>query len=363
MKQPDKKLVLESGQEFLGHGFGADRDAVCEIVFNTSMAGYQEILSNPACTNQIVVMTYPTIGNYGITDDDFEARNLTLGGLVVREECKTPSNFRYTKTISELMEECDIPGISGVDTRMLTRIIRDSKSCRAAIVSADMPKEKALALIAATPEVHNAVERVSCKKRWYSRTPNHRFDVVMVDCGAKLNLVRKLNKQGCNVVIVPFNTSVEEILAFNPHGILVSNGPGAPADVPVVVELIKKLRGKLPIFGVGLGHQLIALAYGAKVSQIEGVHRGGGHPVRNLESGKIEITAQGSLYFVDEASLAGTPLKVTHRSVIDNTVEGIECVEEKNFSVQYNPESAPGAQDSAYLFDKFIKLMEENHNA
>ncbi len=363
MKQPDKKLVLESGQEFFGYGFGADANAVCEIVFNTSMAGYQEILSNPACTNQIVVMTYPTIGNYGITDEDFEARNLTIGGLVVREECKTPSNFRYTKTISELMEEYSIPGISGVDTRMLTRIIRDSKSCRAAIVSADMSKEEALALIASTPEDHNAVERVSCKKRWYSRTPNHRFDVVMVDCGAKLNLVRMLNKQGCNVVIVPFNTSAEEILAFNPHGILVSNGPGAPADVPAVVELIKKLRGKLPIFGVGLGHQLIALAYGAEVSQIEGVHRGGGHPVRNLESGKIEITAQGSLYFIDEESLKDTSLEVTHRSVIDNTIEGVECKKDKTFSVQYNPESAPGAQDSAYLFDKFIKLMEENHNA
>ena len=183
--------------------------------------------------------------------------------------------------------------------------------------------------------------------------------MVLVDCGAKLNLVRMLNKRGCNVVIVPFNTSAEEILAFNPHGVLVSNGPGAPADVPVVTELIKSLRGKLPIFGVGLGHQLLALAYGAEVCRLDGVHRGGGHPVRNLESGKIEITAQGSLNFVDEKSLANTPLAVTHRSVIDNTVEGIECVAEKTFSVQYNPESAPGAHDSAYLFDKFIKLMEE----
>ena len=359
MKQPDKKLVLESGQEFLGYGFGADKQTVCDIVFNTSMAGYQEILSNPASTNQVVVMTYPTIGNYGITDEDFEARNLTIGGLVVREECETPSNFRFTKTISELMEEYSIPGISGIDTRMLTRIIRDSKSIRAAIVSANMSKEEALKLIAETPEDHNAVERVSCKKRWYSRTPNHRFDVVMVDCGAKLTLVDMLNKRGCNVVIVPFNTPAEEIMAFNPHGVLVSNGPGAPADVPVVTELIKSLRGKLPIFGVGLGHQLVALAYGAEVSKIDGVHRGGGHPVRNLASGKIEITAQGSLYFVDEKSLEKTPLVVTHRSVINDTVEGIECVEDKTFSVQYNPESAPGAQDSAYLFDKFIKLMEE----
>ena len=363
MKEPNKKLVLESGEEFLGYGFGADTQSVCDIVFNTSMAGYQEIVSNPSYTDQIVVMTYPMIGNYGITDEDFEARTLTLGGLVVREVCEEPSNFRFTKTLSELMEECSIPGISGVDTRMLTRIIRGVKSCRAAIVSASMSKEEALALIAATPVKHDAVERVSCKKRWYSRTANHRFDVVMIDCGAKLNLVRMLNKRGCNVVIVPFNTPLKHILNFNPDGVLVSNGPGNPADVEIVVEHIKALRGKFPIFGVELGHQLIALSYGATVDKIEGVHRGGEHPVRNLENGKIEITSQGSPYFVEEASLANTPLKVTHRSVIADTIEGLECKEDNIFSVQYNPESAPGAQDSAYLFDKFIKLMEENHNA
>ena len=359
MKQRNKKLVLESGEEFLGYGFGADCQSVCDIVFNTSMAGYQEILSNPSCTNQIVVMTYPMIGNYGITDEDFEARNLTIGGLVVREDCESPSNFRYTKTISEVMEDYSIPGISGLDTRMLTRIIRDGGCRRAAIVSADMSKEEALELIKNTPEMHNAVERVSCQRRWYSRTPNHRFNVVMVDCGAKLNIVHMLNQRGCNVIIVPFNTPVKEVMAFNPHGVVISNGPGSPADVPSVVELIKELQGKLPIFGIELGHQLIALSYGAEVAKIEGVHRGGGHPVRNLENGKIEITAQGSLHFVLEESLANTPLEVTHRSVIANTVEGIECKSDKVFSVQYNPESAPGAQDSAYLFDKFIKLMEE----
>ncbi|MBQ5836834.1 MAG: glutamine-hydrolyzing carbamoyl-phosphate synthase small subunit [Alistipes sp.] len=363
MKQPNKKLVLDSGEEFLGYGFGADTQSVCEIVFNTSMAGYQEILSNPSCTDQIVVMTYPMIGNYGITDEDFEARNLTVGGLIVREVCEEPSNFRFTKTLAELMEEYSIPGISGVDTRMLTRIIREKSGCRAAIVPASMSKEEALALIAATPVKRDAVERVSCKKRWYSRTANHRFDVVMIDCGAKLNLVRMLNKRGCNVVIVPFNTPLKHILNFNPDGILVSNGPGNPADVEVVVEHIKALKGKLPIFGVELGHQLIALAYGAKVAKVEGVHRGGEHPVRNLENGKIEITSQGSHFFVDEASLADTPLTVTHRSVIAGTVEGVECREDKTFSVQYNPESAPGAHDSAYLFDKFIKLMEERENA
>ena len=359
MKQPNKKLVLDSGEEFLGYGFGADKQTVCEIVFNTSMAGYQEILSNPSCTNQIVVMTYPMIGNYGITDEDFEARSLTLGGLVVREVCEEPSNFRYTKTLEELMEEHSIPGISGVDTRRLTRVIRDSKPCRATIVSADMPKEEALALIASTPEECNVVERVSCKRRWYSRTANHRYDVVLLDCGAKLSIVRMLNERGCNVVIVPYNTPASEILAFNPDGVFVSNGPGAPTCLSAVVANIKELIGKLPIFGVELGHQLISLAYGAEVTRLEGIHRGGGHPVRNLESGKIEITSQGSLYFVDEKSLANTSLEVTHRSVIADTVEGVESKTDKVFSVQYNPESAPGAQDSAYLFDKFIKLMEE----
>ena len=363
MKQPDKKLVLDSGVEFLGYGFGADTNSVCEIVFNTSMSGYQEILSNPSYTNQIVVMTYTMIGNYGITDEDFEARNLTLGGLVVREVCDTPSNFRYTKTTAELLEEYSIPGISGIDTRMLTRLIRDGKCHRAAIVSAEMSAEEAVALIKATPERRDAVERVSCKKRWYSRTPNHRFDVVLVDCGAKLNIVRMLNKRGCNVIIVPFNTPAKEVLAFSPDGVVISNGPGDPNDLPTVVELVKELHGKLPIFGIELGHHLVALSYGAKVAKIEGVHRGGEHSVRNLESGKIETTAQGSLYFVNEKSLEGTPLEVTHRSVIANTVEGVECKAEQIFSVQYNPESAPGAQDSAYLFDKFIKLMEERQNA
>ena len=363
MKPFTKKLVLENGKEFPGYGFGSNRVAVCEIVFNTSMVGYQEIISDQTYTDQIVVMTYPLMGNYGITDEDYESKYPSMGGMVVRECCDSPSNFRYTKTLNETFEELDIPGIAGVDTRMITRILRNEGVQKAAIVDFDMPHDEAMKLIKEKQEAHDQVASISCKKRWFSRTPNHKWDVVAIDCGIKHSFIRQLNAKGCNVTIVPFNSTPEEILAFNPHGILVSNGPGAPADVPVVVELIKSLRGKLPIFGTGLGHQLIALAYGAKVEQIEGVHRGGGHPVRNLASGKIEITAQGSLYFVDEESLAATPLEVTHRSVINNTIEGIECKEEKTFSVQYNPESAPGAQDSAYLFDKFIKLMEENHNA
>jgi len=363
MKEPNKKLVLADGREFYGYGYGADRNAVCELVFNTSMVGYQEILSDPSYTGQIVVMTYPLIGNYGINDEDYEARSLTIGGMVVRECCETPSNFRYTKTLSEALEEHNIPCISGIDTRRLTRIIRNEGCQRAAIVDATMSQAEAVKLIAETPEQHNQVSQVSCKKRWFSRTAHHRFNVVAIDCGMKLNIVRSLNKRGCNVTIVPYNTSADNILSFNPDGLFISNGPGDPEDVPEVVETLKQLRSKLPIFGICLGHQLIGLSYGARTYKLKFGHRGGNHPVKNLETGKLEITSQNHNYAIDTESMKGTPLKVTHINLLDNTVEGMECKADRVFSVQYHPESAPGPQDSRYLFDKFIKLMEDSNNA
>lgn len=363
MKRPNKKLVLENGREFYGYGYGANRDAICELVFNTSMVGYQEILSDPSYTGQIVIMTYPLIGNYGINDEDFEARTLTIGGMVVRECNETPSNFRYTKTLSETLEEHNIPCISGLDTRMLTRIIRNEGCQLAAIVDADMYQDEALRLIRDTPVPHNQVSLVSCKKRWFSRTPQHRFNVVAIDCGMKLNIVRSMNKRSCNVTIVPYNTSVDAIQSFNPDGIFISNGPGDPCDVPEVVETIKELRGKLPIFGICLGHQLIGQSYGGQTYKLKFGHRGGNHPVKNLQTGHIEITSQNHNYAIDTESLKGTPLEITHINLLDNTVEGLECKKDKIFSVQYHPESAPGPQDSRYLFDKFIKLMEDSKNA
>lgn len=362
-RQPDKKLVLENGREFCGYGYGANSNVVCEIVFNTSMVGYQEILSDPSYTNQIVVMTYPLIGNYGITDEDFETKSLTIGGMIVRECSENPSNFRYTKTISEVFDEHGIPCISGIDTRMLTRIIRNEGCQRAAIVDISMPTEEALRFIADTPADRDVVSKVSCRKRWFSRTPHHRFDVVAIDCGIKYNIVRSLNQRGCNVIIVPFDTPAEEIMAFNPHGIFISNGPGDPSDVPQVAKLVEQLRGRLPIFGICLGHQLISLAYGAKSFKLKFGHRGGNHPVKNLLTGKIEITSQNHNYAIDAESLRNTPLEVTHVNLLDGTVEGVENRRDKIFSVQYHPESAPGPQDSTYLFDKFIKLMEDNRNA
>ncbi len=355
----DRKIVLEDGSVYYGYGFGADVESVCEIVFNTSMVGYQEIVSDPSYTYQLVVMTYPLIGNYGTADDDFETKIPTIGGLVVREYNDFPSNFRYTKTLSEILEENHIPAISGVDTRKLTRSIRDFGSRKALITHADKPQEACMAILQETELPRDAVSRVSCKKRWYSRTSNHQYNIVAVDCGIKLNIIRSLNARGCNVTVVPYDTPAETILAMEPDGLFLSNGPGDPEDVTPVVELVRQLRGKLPIFGICLGHQMISLAYGASTYKLKFGHRGGNHPVKNLKSGKVEITSQNHSYAVDLASLEGTGLTPTHVNLLDNTVEGVECLDDMVFSVQYHPESAPGPNDSAYLFDQFISIIEE----
>lgn len=357
MKPYDKKIILENGKEFYGYGFGADRTAVNELVFNTSMVGYQEIISDPSYTDQMVCMTYPLIGNYGMADEDYETRVPTMGGLIVREYNDLPSNFRYTKTLSEVLNEYDIPGISGVDTRMITRIIRSEGSQKVIICDADMPYDEAYKMLQDYVIPTDMVSRVSCKSRWYSRTPNHKFDVIAIDCGIKLNIVRKLNEKGCNVTVVPFDTTAEEIMKLRPDGLFLSNGPGDPENVQPVINVVKELCGKLPIFGICLGHQMISLALGAQTFKMKFGHRGGNHPVMNLETGKIEITSQNHSYAVSVDSLEGTPLTLTHKNLLDNTAEGVESAENKIFSVQYHPESAPGPQDSTYLFDKFISLM------
>ena len=358
-RELNKKIVLEDGSEYVGYAFGADVEKVCEIVFNTSMVGYQEIISDPSYTYQAVVMTYPLIGNYGIADEDFETKTPTIGGLIVREYNNLPSNFRYTRTLSEILEDNGIPGIEGVDTREITRKIRNEGSMKVLITGIDTTVEKALEIIKNTEIPHDAVSKVSCKKRWYSRTTNHRFSVVAVDCGIKLNIVRSLNARGCNVTIVPFNTTIEEIEKMNPDGLFLSNGPGDPEDVTPVIKLVKEAKGKYPIMGICLGHQMISLAFGAKTYKLKFGHRGGNHPVKNLENGKIEITSQNHSYAVDEKTLKGTGLHVTHINILDNTVEGVSNDDGMIFSVQYHPESAPGPQDSSYLFDKFIENMEK----
>lgn len=356
IREPDKKLVLENGDEYSGYGFGADCESICEIVFNTSAVGYQEIISDPSYTYQMVVMAYPLIGNYGITDEDFESKNPSIGGLIVREYNDQPSNFRYTKTLAEVMSEYHIPGIYGVDTRKLTGSIRDNGTMRAIITNADVSTEEALEKIKNTPSEHNAVEKISCKKRWYSRTTNALYNVIAVDCGIKLNIVQQLNARGCNVTVVPHNIAAAEVERMNPDGILISNGPGNPQDVPCVIELVKELKGKYPMFGIGLGLQIIALAYGAKTYKLKVGHRGG-YAVKSTETGKLSATSQNHAYVADRESLESVGLKVTYVNVSDNTVEGISCEKDNMFAVQFAPEGAPGANDNVELFDKFCDSM------
>ena len=362
----NRKLILENGMEFLGKAFGGNREVVAELVFNTSMVGYQEIITDPSYTDQMVNMTYPLIGNYGITDEDNESKMISISGLIIREYNDKPSNFRYTKTLAEVLEEANIPGITYIDTRMLTRIIREEGSMLALLTDESTTVEEGLRKIKEYTVPHDQVKKVTCKKKWYSRTHNPKFSVVAIDCGIKYNIVRSLNAKGCNVTIVPADITYEEIMQSKPDGVFISNGPGDPVDNTHVIELIKKLQGNVPIFGICLGHQMLALANGLRTYKLKFGHRGGNHPVRNLETGKIEITSQNHSYAVDSSYNPNKDLTFTHVNVLDNTVEGLKIEKDYAFSVQYHPESAPGPQDSGYLFDQFIDLMtkwKEDHNA
>ena len=359
----NRKLILEDGSEYFGYAFGDEGDKITEIVFNTSCVGYQEIISDPSYTYQTVVMAYPLIGNYGIAEDDFETQTPTIGGLVVRDYNDIPSNFRSIKTLSQIMREYHIPGIYGVDTRMLVRSIRDLGSRMALITDVSTTAQEGVRRIREYTPPCDAVSKVSRKSIVEYNVPDAKYHVVAIDCGMKQNIVRSLNNRKCNVTVVPWDTTAETVDALSPDGIFISNGPGDPTDAVPVIELVKKLHGKYPIFGICLGHQIISLSYGAKTYKLKFGHRGGNHPVKNLKNGKIEITSQNHSYAVDTASLDSTPLCITHINILDNTVEGVECKEDKIFSVQYHPESAPGPQDSVYLFDRFIDLMEDEKNA
>lgn len=353
----NKKIILEDGTVIYGYSFGSENDKVLELVFNTSPVGYQEILSDPSYTDQAVVMTYPLIGNYGMADDDYETDVPTIGALIVREYNDEPSNFRSTKTLGDVMKKYDIAGISGVDTRALTRIIRSKGSCKVLLTSADTPDEVGIEKLKNTALRNDQVSRVSHNEIRHFDVENPKFKIVAVDCGMKQNIVRSLNARGCSVTVVPWNTTAEEIESYNPDGVFLSNGPGDPADVTPLIETVKKLIGRYPIFGICLGHQILSLAYGAKTYKLKFGHRGGNHPVKNLISGRVEITSQNHSYAVDVKTLENTPLEATHINLLDNTIEGVMCEKDRAFSVQYHPESAPGPQDSGYLFDCFIRMV------
>lgn len=361
--QCDRKIILQDGTEFYGYGFGASGDCAAEIVFNTSMVGYQEILSDPSYTGQAIVMTYPLIGNYGMCDEDYESLRPTASAMIVREYNNEPSNFRAAMTLEEVMVKNGIIGIAGVDTRKLAKYIRDKGTCKVLITDASTSNLAAFAHLQSLSLPTDQVSRVSVKEPYFSPAEYKKYHVAAIDCGMKLNIVRRLNSWGCDVTVFPWNTTAEEIEAVSPDGVFLSNGPGNPEDVQCVIQMVRELRGKYPMFGICLGHQIIALSYGAETYKLKFGHRGGNHPVKNLRTGKVEITSQNHSYAVDANSLEKTPLAVTHVNLLDNTVEGLECQEDRVFSVQYHPESAPGPQDSDYLFGQFIKMMEEAKHA
>ena len=359
----NRKLVLEDGTEFYGCGFGAKSDRVCRLVINTAAVGYQEVLSDPSCAGLAIVMTYPLIGNYGITDEDFESKNPTLGMLIVREYCDSPSNFRFTKTLSETMEDYRIPGIYGLDTRKLTRKIRDEGSMRVLITDASMSTERAVETIMNTSDDTDMIAKVSCKKRWYSRTANHKYDIVAVDCGIKHSVIEALKRRRCNVTVVPYNTDAAEITALRPDAVVIPNGPGEPQDAKPIMELIRQIKGKIPILAIGLGFDIACLALGAKLENRKFCCIGGNHPVKETATGKIKVTSQGDGFMLKEDALDGTGLQATHINILDNTVVGVKSEKDRLLAFQFHPEASPGPQDFETLFDTFISMTEGNENA
>ncbi|HAE44327.1 MAG TPA: carbamoyl phosphate synthase small subunit [Lachnospiraceae bacterium] len=356
----ERKLIMSDGSVYRGLGFGADNGCrVCELVFNTSPVGYQEILSDPSYTDQFVVMASPLIGNYGMNEDDYETRYPTIGGFIVRDYNDSPSNFRSKASLSEVMKEFGIPGITGLDTREIVRRIRNQGTQKALITDAEMSLEEGLDLLRKSDLPTDAVSRVSRDYRENYIAMDAKYHIAAIDFGMKENIIRSFLKRGCSVTVYPWNVTAGEVMRDRPDGIFLSNGPGDPVDVPEAIDLVREMRGKYPIFGICLGHQIISLACGAKTYKLKFGHRGGNHPVKDLITGKIYITSQNHSYAVDENSLAGTGLTVTHRNILDGTVEGVRSERDRIFSVQYHPESAPGPHDSMELFEEFLKLMEK----
>jgi len=364
-------IAFEDGTVLTGRSFTGAGEAVGEIVFNTSMSGYQEILTDPSYTGQLVTMTYPLIGNYGVNAEDMESKGVHPRAFLMREYQDQPSNFRSTAPLADFLGKHNVLGVEGIDTRMLTRIIRTRGAMKVLVSTEDLDKDSLVkrAQQWAGLEGRDMVARVSVERPygWTADGPlegagfpdaqTKKFKVVAFDFGIKFNQLRILTQKGCSVQVVPATTTAEEVLALDPDGIFLSNGPGDPAGVDGVIDNIRNLLGKKPIFGICLGHQILGLAYGGTTFKLKFGHRGGNQPVKDLLTGRVEITSQNHGFCVDPDSLPDN-VEVTHINLNDNSLEGMRHTKYPAFSVQYHPEHAPGPHDAMYLFDRFIDLMQ-----
>lgn len=393
-RHPKALLALEDGTYFFGRSAGAEGETFGEIVFNTSMVGYQEIVSDPSYAGQIVTLTYPQVGNYGITDTDMQAEELHLAGLVVHDMCYRPSNWQCVQSLPGLLAERGIVAIEDVDTRALTLRIRDGGAMRAAISTVDLNPESLIERVRTSPAIsdHNYVAEVSCRESYVVPAKGEtRHRVVAVDCGEKAGIAARLAAVGCEVTVVPWDTPAEQILAAQPDGVFFSNGPGDPVSVPEVVASVKACLGVVPVFGICLGNQVISMAAGAQIEKLPYGHHGGNEPVMNLLTGKVEITAQNHNYgpvfssfgplvpelsdgvtehaddlrFWSERHVAPVAtsehygrVRLTHVNLNDGTPEGIQFLDVPAFSMQYHPEAKPGPNDSTYAFESFVRLMD-----
>ena len=349
-------LVLEDGSVYEGVGFGSSEYKIGELIFQTGMCGYQEIISDLSYYGQIVMMTYPAIGNVGINRDDFESMNPQLFGFVVKEYCDHPSNFRSEMTLDEYMKLKNIPGIADIDTREITRKIRDNGVMKAVMAEPGADIDKIVAELKAVEKTTDGVAEVSCAKPY--TIPNRGgHKVVMLDLGAKFALIRELNQRDCDVVSMPYNVSVEEIKSLSPDGVIISSGPGIPNYIPETVETVKKLIGEIPVMGIGLGHLIIAQALGGEIKPMVFGHHGNSTPIVNLKKGKVEFTAQNHRFEVIADSITSKGCEITHKALNDDSVSGFVNEDKKIMAVQFNPEAAPGADDTLYVFDQFVDML------
>ncbi|MBI4429290.1 MAG: glutamine-hydrolyzing carbamoyl-phosphate synthase small subunit [Ignavibacteriales bacterium] len=375
------KLALENGIVFIGEAFGSASEVTGEVVFNTSLTGYQEILTDPSYAGQIVTMTYPLIGNYGVNLEDMESVKPQVAGFIVKEYFDFFSNFRAKSSLGNWLAQHAVMGIEGVDTRMLTKIIRTTGAMRGIISVRDLDNESLVSKAQSSPEMagRDLATAVTTSKPYtwnqIDKTPftlapqaksklnGQQWNVIVYDYGVKLNILRRLTSYGCNLTVVPASFSADEVLEMDPDGVFLSNGPGDPAAVKYAIQNIKKLIGKKPIFGICLGHQLLGLALGGKTFKLKFGHRGANHPVKNLLTGGIEITAQNHGFAVDPDSLDSSQIEVTHVNLNDGTNEGFRHRDLPIFCVQYHPEASPGPHDSDYLFARFVEMMKKERVA